>query len=49
MMVHPGESQVLERQVAKPLHGLIDVDLAALDLLQQLFHMFRLNRLRPPN
>ena len=38
-------TEVLERQVAEPLHGLIDLDLPAFDLLQQLSQVFRLNGL----
>ena len=42
MVVDSGETQVLKRQVAHLLHRRVDVNLAGLDLLQQLSEMFGL-------
>jgi hypothetical protein len=42
-VVHAGEPQVLERQMAQLIQGRVDLDLPAADLLQQLSQMLRLN------
>jgi hypothetical protein len=43
MMVHTRKAQILERQMTEFLYRLFDLDLAALDLLQQLFYLLNLN------
>jgi hypothetical protein len=35
MMIDTGKAEVFEGQVAHPLHRLVDLNLARLDLLQQ--------------
>ena len=47
MVVHAGEAKVLKGQKAKPLHSLVNADLAVLDLFQQLSQLLWLNDLCP--
>ena len=42
-MIERGEAEVFKRQQTQPLHGLVDPDLAVLDLFQQLSQVLWLN------